>query len=204
VLEPAINTKLVPVSERPKSYEDLLDPKWAGKMAWRPANLTGSTGFIASVLTGMGEEKGMEYLKKLAKQRVVLIAVSDRAVLDQVVAGEYPIALAMTNHNVEISRREGAPVDWIPLQGMIFSEQMGLTAQGPHPNAALLFLDYTLSREGQTVFRNAGYIPARADVPPLNPKLLPAAGGFKANVASPEFVEKNRKRWDDIFRQLFR
>ena len=204
VLEPAINTKLVPASERPKSYEDLLDPKWAGKMAWRPANLTGSTGFIASVLTGMGEEKGMEYLKKLAKQKVVLIAVSDRAVLDQVVAGEYPIALAMTNHNVEISRREGAPVDWIPLQGMIFSEQMGLTAQGPHPNAALLFLDYTLSREGQMVFRNAGYIPARADVPPLNPKLLPAAGGFKANVASPEFVEKNRKRWDDIFRQLFR
>jgi iron(III) transport system substrate-binding protein len=95
-------------------------------------------------------------------------------------------------------------VDWIPLQGMIFSEQMGLTAQGPHPNAALLFLDYTLSREGQTVFRNAGYIPARADVLPLNPKLLPSAGGFKANVASPEFVEKNRKRWDEIFRQLFR
>ena len=50
---------------------------------------------------------------------------------------------------------------------MIFSEQMGLTSQGPHPNAALLFLDYTLSREGQTVFRNAGYIPARTDVPPL-------------------------------------
>jgi iron(III) transport system substrate-binding protein len=204
VLEPAVNTKLVPASERPKSYEDLLDPKWSGKMAWRPSNLTGSIGFIASVLTGMGEAKGMEYLRKLAKQKVVLLAVSDRAVLDQVVAGEYPMALAMTNHNVEISRKEGAPVDWIPLQGMIFSEQMGLTAQGPHPNAALLFLDYTLSREGQSVFRNAGYIPARPDVPPLNPKLLPAAGGFKASVATPAFVEKNRKHWDDVFRQLFR
>ncbi|HMI95745.1 MAG TPA: extracellular solute-binding protein [Micropepsaceae bacterium] len=204
VLEPAINTKLVPVSERPKSFEDLLDPKWAGKMAWRPTNLTGATGFIANVLTSMGEEKGMDYLRKLAKQRVVTLSMSDRAVLDQVVAGEYPMALAMTNHNVEISHKEGAPVDWIPLQGMIFSEQMGLTAQGPHPNAALLFLDYTLSREGQTLFRNAGYIPARPDVPPLNPKLLPAAGGFKATVATPAYVEKNRKHWDDVFRQLFR
>ena len=81
---------------------------------------------------------------------------------------------------------------------------MVLTSHGPHLNAALLFLDDTLAREGQSVFRNAGYIPARPDVPPLNPKLLPAAGGFKASVASPDFVEKNRKHWDDVFRQLFR
>jgi len=204
VLEPAVNTKLVPAAERPKTFEDLLDPKWAGKMAWRPANLTGSIGFIANVLASMGEVKGTAYLRRLAKQNVVLLSISDRAVLDQVISGEYPIALAMTNHNVEISRKQGAPVTWIPLPAMIFSEQMGLTALGPHPNAGLLFLEFTLSREGQQVFRNAGYIPARTDVPPLDPKLLPTAGGFTANVATPEFVEKNRKHWDDIYRQLFR
>jgi ABC-type Fe3+ transport system substrate-binding protein len=204
VLEPAVNTKLVPAAERPKSFEDLLDPKWVGKMAWRPANLTGSIGFIASVLTSMGEDKGMDYLRRLAKQKVVLLSISDRAVLDQLISGEYPMALAMTNHNVEISRKQGAPVAWIPLPAMIFSEQMGVTALGPHPNAGLLFLEYTLSREGQEIFRKAGYIPARTDVLPLDPKLLPAAGGFKANVATPDFVEKNRKHWDEVYRQLFR
>ena len=83
---------------------------------------------------------------------------------------------------------------------MIFSEQMGVTALAPHPNAGLLFLEYAMSREGQQVFQKAGYIPARSDVP----KLLPDAGGFKAVVATPDFVEKNRKHWDDVFRQLFR
>jgi hypothetical protein len=61
-----------------------------------------------------------------------------------------------------------------------------------------------MSLEGQRLFQKAGYIPARSDVPPLDPKLLPAANGLKAVVATPEMVEKNRKRWDDIYRQLFR
>ncbi len=205
VLEPAVNTKLVPAADRPKTYDDLLDPKWAGRIVWRPSNLTGSSGFIADVLMGMGEEKGMDYLRKLSRQKVITLAETDRAVLDQVIAGEYPMALAMTNHNVEISRKDGAPVAWIPLSpAVIFSEQVGLTKLGTHPNAALLFADFMLSREGQTVFRKAGYIPARPDVPPLDPKLLPAEGGFKANIATPDYVEKNYKRWEDIYRQLFR
>jgi iron(III) transport system substrate-binding protein len=204
VLVPAVNTKLVRPADRPRSFEDLLQPKWVGRMAWRSANLTGATGFIANVLTSMGEEKGMDYLRKLARQKVVQLSISDRAVLDQVIAGEYPMTLAMTNHNVEISRKEGAPVAWLPFPAMIFSEQMGVTALSPHPNAGLLFLEYTLSREGQQVFQKAGYIPARSDVLPLDPKLLPAAGGFKGIVATPDFVERNRKHWDEVFRQLFR
>ena len=189
----------------PKSYDDLLAPKWAGRMVWRPNNLTGATGFIGNILLGMGEEKGMEFLRKLARQKMISLQMSDRAVLDQVVAGEYPLALAMTNHNVEISRKDGAPVAWMPLEPtIIFSEQMGVTALGPHPNAGLLFLEYTMSREGQQLFQKAGYIPARSDVPPLNPKLLPAANGLKSLVATPDIVEKNRKHWDDIYRQLFR
>jgi ABC-type Fe3+ transport system substrate-binding protein len=205
VLEPAVNTKLVAAADYPKSYDDLLAPKWAGKMVWRPNNLTGATGLIGNILFGMGEEKGMEFLRKLARQKVVTLQMSDRAVLDQVVAGEYPLALAMTNHNVEISRKDGAPVAWMPLEPtIVFSEQIGVTTLGPHPNAGLLFLEYTMSREGQELFQKAGYIPARSDVPPMNPKLLPAANGLKSLVATPEIVEKNRKHWDDVYRQLFR
>jgi ABC-type Fe3+ transport system substrate-binding protein len=205
VLEPAVNTKLVGEKDFPKGYDDLLAPKWSGRLVWRPNNLTGATGFIGNILLGMGEEKGMEFLRKLARQKVISLQLSDRAVLDQVVAGEYPLALAMTNHNVEISRKDGAPVAWMPLEPtIIFSEQIGVTALGPHPNAGLLFLEYTMSREGQQLFQKAGYIPARSDVPPLNPKLLPAANGLKSFVATPDIVEKNRKHWDDVYRQLFR
>jgi len=205
VLEPAVNTKLVGQKDFPRTYDDLLAPKWTGRLVWRPNNLTGATGFIGNILLGMGEVKGMDYLRKLARQKVISLQLSDRAVLDQVVAGEYPLALAMTNHNVEISRKDGAPLAWMPLEPtIIFSEQMGVTALGPHPNAGLLFLEYTMSREGQQLFQKAGYIPARSDMPPLNPKLLPAANGLKSFVATPDIVEKNRKHWDDVYRQLFR
>jgi ABC-type Fe3+ transport system substrate-binding protein len=205
VLVAAVNTTKVAPADRPKTYDDLLSPKWTGKFAWRLNNLTGSTGFIGSILTGMGDEKGMAYLKKLAAQKPIALNLSDRAVLDQVIAGEFPMTIAMTNHNVEISRKEGAPLAWIPLEpAMVFSEQIGVTSLGPHPNAGLLFLQYALSREGQEVFRKAGYIPARKDVPPLDPKLLPESGGFKASIGTPELVEKNVNHWDAVYRQLFR
>jgi iron(III) transport system substrate-binding protein len=205
VLEPAVNTNLVAAADYPKTYDDLLSPKWKGRMVWRLNNLTGSTGLIGNMLLGMGEEKGMAFLRRLADQRMIALQMSDRAVLDQVIAGEYPLTLAMTNHNVEISRKDGAPVAWLPLEpAILYSEQMGVTALGPHPNAGLLFLEFALSREGQELFRKAGYIPARSDVQPLNPKLLPAANGLKSQIATPDIVEKNRKHWDDVYRQLFR
>jgi ABC-type Fe3+ transport system substrate-binding protein len=205
VFGPAVNTNLVKPEDRPKTYDDLLDPKWTGKMVWRRNNMTGSTGFIANVLTTRGEQLGMEYLRKLARQRIITVSISDRALLDQVIAGEYVMAIAMTNHNIEISRKQGAPVAWIPLEpALMTSEQMGLTTLSPHPNAGLLFVEYALSREGQSVFQKAGYIPSHPAIPPLDPKLLPATGGFKANVFAPATVEQNLKRWDDIFDQLFR
>jgi iron(III) transport system substrate-binding protein len=205
VFGPAVNTNLVKEADRPKTYDDLLDPKWSGKMVWRRNNMTGSTGFIANILQTRGEQAGMDYLRKLARQRIVTVSISDRALLDQVIAGEYPMAIAMTNHNIEISRLEGAPLAWIPLEpALMTSEQIGLTTLGPHPNAGMLFVEYVLSREGQTVFQKAGYLPAHPAIPPRDPKLLPATGGFKANVFAPQTVEQNLKRWDDIFDELFR
>src|SRR5262245_4044623 len=205
VFGPAVNTKLVKEADRPKTYDDLLDPKWAGKMVWRRQNMTGSTGFIANILQTRGEQAGREYLRKLARQRVIVVSISDRALLPQVIAGGYLMAIAMTNHNIEISRHEGAPVAWIPLEpALMTSEQIGLTTLGPHPSAGLLFVEYVLSREGQTVFQKAGYIPAHPSIPPRDPKLLPPTGGFKANVFAPMTIEQNPKRWDDIYNQVFR
>jgi len=205
VLGPAFNTTMIKPEDAPKTFNELLDPKWTGKIVWRRNNLTGATGFVANVLVTMGEERGMEYLRRLARQRVITVSISDRALLDQIIAGEYALTIAMTNHNVEISRKQGAPVLWRPLEtAMIYSEQMGLTTLSARPNAGRLFVEFALSREGQTVFQKAGYIPTHPAVPPLDPKLLPEAGGFKGNVLTPTFVAQNRRRWDEIVQTLFR
>ena len=100
-----------------KTYQDLLDPKWRGKIAWNgfPTS-SGVGGFVGTVLAEMGEDKGMAYLRELAKQNVANLRGSAREVLDQVIAGEYPIALQIFNHHAVISAKKGAPVDWIKME----------------------------------------------------------------------------------------
>src|SRR5437879_11899635 len=99
VLTPGLNTSLVPAAQRPKSYEDLLLPYWKGRMAWKMNDLSGGPGFIGNVLTHMGEERGMAYLRQLARQDIKVLNASARAILDQVIAGEYAMALQIFNHH---------------------------------------------------------------------------------------------------------
>ena len=150
--------------------QDLLDPKWRGKMAWNgfPTS-SGMGGFVGTVLAEMGEEKGTAYLRELAKQNVAPLRGSAREVLDQVIAGEYPIALQIFNHHAVISAKKGAPVDWIkmePVTGTL--SVISIHKNAPHPNAAKLLVDFIISKEGQEVFRDADYITAHPDVPALD------------------------------------
>ncbi|NDA47797.1 MAG: extracellular solute-binding protein [Alphaproteobacteria bacterium] len=86
------NTNLVKRGDEPKSYDDLLDPKWKGKMAWSVSpSPTAVPGFVGVILSEYGQEKGIEYLKKLAKQDIAPLNVSARQVVDMLMAGEYSI-----------------------------------------------------------------------------------------------------------------
>ncbi|MDB5875761.1 MAG: putative binding protein component of iron transporter precursor, partial [Ramlibacter sp.] len=81
VLTPGYNTSLVPAQSVPRSYIDLLDPLWRGKMAWNSnSSPVSAPGFVGVVLAEMGEENGLAYLKKLAAQRLVGIPATPRQV----------------------------------------------------------------------------------------------------------------------------
>jgi ABC-type Fe3+ transport system substrate-binding protein len=201
----AYNTKLIPQEQAPLSYADLLAPRFKGKFAWSPHSVSGAYGFIGTVLKHMGEEKGVAYLRALAKQDIVPVPMAIRAVLDRVIAGEYPIGLEMNGTHAYISAAMGAPVAWVPLDPVTLTLQAaGTTAKAPHPNAARLFLDFMISRAGQDVFRARDYIPMHPDVPAKNPALKPETGGYKAVVYSPEEVDANHRRWAQIFQETFR
>ena len=205
VLTPALNTDLVPASQRPKTYEDLLAPTWKDKIVWKPNDLSGATGFIGNILISMGEERGMDYLRKLARQNVKKINASARAVLDQVVAGEYPLALQIFNHHAAISADKGAPVQWLKLEPVTVNPgEVGLINGGAHPNAGLLFIEFMLSKEGQQIFQKANYLPARPDVPPLMPELVPQSGGFTGTVITPVMTARSLDHWNEVFNQLCR
>lgn len=204
-LTPGINTSLIPKAEAPKTYDDLLDPKWKGKMAWSPRSTTsGAAGFIGNMLISRGEEKGMAYLRRLAKQEIIPVSASARKVLDQAIAGEYPMALQIFNHHTVISGRKGAPVDWIPMEPVTnIIAAIGVIKGAPHPNAGKLLIEFMLSKDGQKVLQKANYLPAHPDVPALVPTLKPKEGKFKANTMGLKMVHRELKKWKKIHSDLF-
>jgi iron(III) transport system substrate-binding protein len=206
IITPGFNTSLVPRGTEPKTYQDLLDPKWRGKMAWNgfPTS-SGIGGFVGTVLTDMGPEKGRAYLRELAKQNIAPLRGSAREVLDQVIAGEYAIALQIFNHHAVISARKGAPVDWIkmePATGTL--SVISIHKSAPHPNAAKLLVDFIISKEGQKVFSDADYITAHPDVPARVPTLKPKEGGFRVQFFTPEQTEEKMPEWKKVSDEFFR
>jgi ABC-type Fe3+ transport system substrate-binding protein len=130
-------------------------------MAWGVnPGVTAATGFIGLVLAELGDEKGMAYLRELAKQNITGLKMSTRAVLDQVIAGEYAIGLGILNDNAVISRNKGAPVAWSRMNPALASlSVISVTAKSKHPNAGKLLAEFVVSEEGQTIAREHDYIP---------------------------------------------
>jgi iron(III) transport system substrate-binding protein len=206
IITPGYNTSLVKPGTEPKTYQDLLDPKWRGKMAWNgfPTS-SGMGGFVGTVLTEMGEEKGKAYLRELAKQNIAPVRGSAREVLDQVIAGEYQVALQIFNHHAVISAKKGAPVDWIkmePATGTL--SVLSIHKSAPHPNAAKLLSEFIISKEGQEVFAKANYITAHPQVPAAVPTLKPAEGHFRVRFFTPEQTQERMPHWKQVSDEIFR
>src|SRR5665811_196393 len=202
---PGYNTQAFAPEEVPQTYEDLLDPALKGRMAWGTSDISGSAAWVGHLLETMGEEEGMAYLEQLAEQDIAHLDVSARQIVDQVIAGEYDIALQIFNHHTVISAQAGAPVDWIPMEPlMVNPSPTGLTKGASSPCAARLFMDYQLSEEGQLLYQEADYLPAHPDVPAKEPSLIPEHAGLESEVMSPEYFDEHREEWNAVVDQFFR
>jgi iron(III) transport system substrate-binding protein len=200
-----INTDLLPKDRAPKTYQDLLDPKLKAKMAWNGSSVIGAFGFVGNILATMGEDKGMEYLRALSKQQIVNVDASSRAVLDQVISGEYWVNLMTLNNHAVISARKGAPVDWLKLEPVPASfDSVALLKDAPHPHAAQLLLEFLLSEDGQKIFQQNDYLPALPSVPAAVAGLRPNDGGFRANFMPPDEIYRALPRWQKVTQDLFR
>ena len=206
VQNPCFNTSLVPRGTEPKTWADLLDPKWRGRMLISgTSSASAGAGFVGVVLREMGEQKGMDYLRQLAKQNIAVMDVAARAVTDQVISGEYAVGLQVFNHQSVISARKGAPVDWIPWEpSLAVLSVAGVTNGAPHVNAGKLLVDFLISPEGQKIFSDNDYIPVDPEVPAKSANLNPEIGHFRAIYLTPEELEPDVLKWQPIFQSLFR
>jgi iron(III) transport system substrate-binding protein len=179
------NTRLVKSAERPKRYEDLLDPKWKDNIALEQEQ----TEWFLALMEHWGEEKGKAFFKKLATQNAKIR--SGHTLLAQLIsAGEDYLSPNAYSHQIAADQRKGAPLDWVNLEPVIAKSAGGALARNAaHPHAALLFLDFMISKEGgQKVFREASRIPTH---PEVLPDPLSLRQGFEFIVVDPtKYLDK--------------
>jgi iron(III) transport system substrate-binding protein len=190
----AYNTRMVKRNEVPKTDEDLLNPKWKGKMGMDHTKPE----WFAWKLKRLGTEKGLAYMKKLGAQEFHLYAGLS-VVTNLLAAGEFPLVLNTYLHNVEDIKRRGAPVDWI-VQDPVFTkfQPLGIGAKAQHPNAAKLFADFMLSEDGQKVIASFGRVPTRRGIT-TNIQGLDKLNYVIDEIAAGDDFNKNY----DLFRSLF-
>lgn len=201
----SVNTELVSEAETPKSIEDYLDPKWKGKIAWVAAlGGGGPPVYVAAILQRLGEDKGRAYLKKLAQQNMVKVPSNQRVVMDQVIAGQYPLALMTFHHHAYISQQKKAPVKWVAIDPVTSAiDSVLILKKAPHPNAAKLFTEFALSVDGAKIVSDALYVPAHPDVKPIVPLVPVTSTGQPPITFSQDTQDANMDQWIKIYQEIF-
>ena len=191
------NTRLVAPREVPASYEDLLQPRWKGWIALETAEYQ----WFYHWMQILGRDKGLDFMKKFAGQNLQMRA--GHTLLAQLVgAGEAALATVVYSNRVERMKASGAPIDWVRFKGPTISaiNAISIPESAPHPNAARLFVDFVLSKEGQTLLRGLRRIPARPDVLPDPPTLTK---GLNLYAARPEGMIESYNETVALFDEIF-
>ncbi len=157
------NTKEIKEADVPKSYDDLLDPKWKGKMGISDSGSTFEH-WIGSVVLSKGEP----FLRSLKTQQFPIFRIGGRGFANLVVSGEQPISPVIYSSHMANSRNSGANVAWRALgPTFAFVNAAALASKPPHPHAAMLYIDFALSAQAQQMARDMGYASARMDMADL-------------------------------------
>ena len=169
----AYNKRMVPANEVPKSFFDLTEPKWKGQLMMDE----NESKWMAGMIQYYGEAKTLDLMRRLAQQEIQF-RTGHTLLQTLVAAGERAVVVVAFANGVNRLKKESAPIEWIsadPVIGLTFG--MAVVKDAPHPNAARLFNDFLLSREGQEAIAADGYYVPRLDV--LSPILKEAPAKTK-------------------------
>lgn len=185
----AYNTKLVKKESLPKTYTDLLDPRWKGKLGIEAKDQD----WFASVVDAMGGgETGLTFFRDLVAGNGVSVRLGHTLLTNMVISGEVPLALTVYNYMPEQAKKKGAPVDWFTLEPAIArSNAVGVARHAHHPNAALLFYEYLLG-EAQPSFVSMDYVPS-------NTKVASPFKGVKILQADPIRSLDEADKWTSLY-----
>jgi iron(III) transport system substrate-binding protein len=189
------NTTLVNPSEF-TSYWDVVNPKWKGKIESTDIR-PGIVGGVPSRFVYKHPELGAPWLERVFSEMDVSVSGDQRQLIDRLAQGQFALALFLSGGQLMQAAEQGLPVSMVPghqfREGASIGPSNGAVAimeRAPHPNAAKLFVNWLLSREGQISWqRHTGEPSLRVDVPKdnINPLLVPQPGGKYVNAATEEY-----------------
>jgi len=187
----AYNTNVVKKEDLPKTYQDLLDPKWKGKLGIEFKNQE----WFSTVARGMGEEAGLKFFRELVGRNGMSVRQGHSLLTNMVVSGEVPLALTVYSYMPEREKVKNAPIDWFAIEPAIArANGIGITRSAPHPAAALLFYDYMLT-EAQPHLVGIDYIPTNKAVPsPLK--------GLRTTMVDPAVTLDEMDKWTRLYQDI--
>lgn len=197
--QPVYNTRLVPANAVPKSWKDLLDPRWKDKQL----KVHYGSGAGTNVMAAITKIYGWDYYKELRKNNPVIVQAASQGV-NIVAAGERAILIEGNFYNAMRLKAKGNPVDVIfPTEGVVFVlSPTGIAQKAPHPNAATLFIDYMFGEKTQQMLidKTMLYVPNPKAHYPAN---MPPLDQLKALSVSVEELSKRQNEVKRTFSEIF-
>lgn len=184
------NTKLIAAADAPRGYDDLVHPRWKGRLAVEASDAN----WFMQVATVMGEERAVKLFREIVARNSMAMRRGHTLLANLVPTGEVPLALTLYSYRVEQMKREGAPVEilWLPpVAGL--PTGTGIARSAPHPHAAALLADFFLT-DGQAILADRFNLPVDPKVRPLPQQL--------ALIDVARFLDEG-ERWTKLFNAIF-
>lgn len=189
IITASYNTQLVSDADVPKSWDDLLDPKWSGKIGLEAE----AYDWLATIDQSFpSEQQGLDFFQKLAKTNGISLRKGHTLLTNLVVSGEVPVSLTNYLYKVDQMNKDGAPIQKLQLGPSVARVNgLGVAKTATHPAAALLFQEFTLT-DGQKILADRGFTPA-------NVKLVPLPEGLNVQVVDGAKMLDQLAKWRDTF-----
>ena len=187
----AYNTKLIRKEDLPKTFEELAQPQWKGKLGIEADDPQ----WLAAIAKENGEAKTLQTFRDIARNNGLSVRKGHTLLTNLVVSGEVPLALTVYNYRVEQMKNKGAPIDWFTIGPAIaLPSGIGVSRAAPHPHAALLFYDFILS-EGQAILAKKDFVPTSRT---LDSPLTKGAIRF----LDPTVVIDQQEKWGKLYDEI--
>jgi iron(III) transport system substrate-binding protein len=191
----AYNTAAIRKEDLPRTWTDLLDPKWKGRIGLESTNVE----WFETVVEAMGEKAGLDLFRRLGESGVA-VRTGHTHSTGLVIAGEIPLMIGVFSHDVDRMKPQNAPIDWFVLPpAVILPSAVGVSRRAVHPNAAALFLDYMLT-DGQRFYTEVYRVPANKSYDTPVRRLVQRGESYRVVDARKSMDEHDK--WVRLYKRL--